>query len=165
MKFNTAAICLSNTSSFCRFSLGPREGNKQQKGKFEDRTINFKGIEEKFTYRHLNNMWIKYNMHLLHSLENLTWLHLMKTKNVGKFQSYERTRWRDLKVPSQPLQFQGWSVYYFSLLFQHIVKLWKILQVNTWTNILILRARILEMGRRREEKWQFQLKIETPQYM
>ena len=56
MKFNTAAICLSNTSSFCRFSLGPREGNKQQKGKFEDRTINFKGIEEKFTYRHLNNM-------------------------------------------------------------------------------------------------------------
>ena len=41
LKFNTAAICLSNTSSFCRFSLGPREGNKQQKGNFDDKTINF----------------------------------------------------------------------------------------------------------------------------
>ena len=112
-------------------------------------------------YRHLNNMWIKYNMYVLHSLENFTWLHLMKTKNVGKFQCYEGTRWRDLKVPNQPLQFQGWLVYYFSLLF-HIVKFWKILQVNSWTNILILRARILEMGRRREEKWHFHLRIETP---
>ena len=102
------------------------------------------------------------SLNLLHSLENRTWSHLMKTKNVGKFQGYEGTWWRDLKVPSQPLQLQGWSVYYFSLLFQHIVKLWKILQVNTWTNILILRARILEMGRRREEKWHFQLRIETP---
>ena len=39
------------------------------------------------------------------------------------------------KYANQPLQFQGWSVYYFSLLFQRIVKLWKILQVKTWINI------------------------------
>ena len=56
LKFNPVAICLSNISSFCRFSLGPREVNKQQKANFEDKTINFKGIEEKFTYLHLNNM-------------------------------------------------------------------------------------------------------------